>query len=79
MENVDEIFERLKLERLEAEKKAWEAFAAHKYVEFGYYADKWRDLAEIIKDNAKSPFASVVKKSNARVRTKGLRFAILEK
>jgi predicted DNA-binding protein YlxM (UPF0122 family) len=74
-----ELITTLKLQRLEAEKKAWEAFAEHRYVDFGVCASKWRDLNTIINDNTKNPFASVIHDSHARNRSRGLRYSSLEK
>jgi hypothetical protein len=74
-----ELVQKLKLQRLEAEKEAWTAFSEHRYVDFGVYAVKWIDLNALVGDNAKNPFAKVVQDSHARNRRKGLRYDALEK
>ena len=62
----ERIYERLKDERGVCEQKAWEGFAAADYSQFGYFADTWELLTDILGDNAKNPWKLLSKSSNAK-------------
>jgi len=75
----NELLERLKLERLNAQREAWDAFAKCQWIKFGHFATEWEKFTHIIGDNAKNPWGIISKNSGARTRSKGLQYTPLEK
>lgn len=71
-------YETLKIKRLEYEQKAWAAFAEAEYEAFGYYAETWDVLTDIIGDNAKDPWGIIVKDSGAKAKSRSLKYSFLE-
>jgi len=69
----DKIYDRLKDERMDCEQKAWQALGDLSYSEFGYLADTWELLADIIGDNAKNPWAAIT--GGAKSKSRSVRFA----
>lgn len=75
----NKLYERLKTERAICEQKAWEGFANADYGEFGFYADTWEVLTDIIGDNAKNPWGVVAKESGAKNKSRSIRFENVER
>jgi transposase len=78
VEDRDHVYERLKDERISCEQKAWDGFANGNYSEFGFYADTWELLTTILGDNAKNPWGSIAKESNAKDKSKSIRFTKIQ-
>jgi predicted DNA-binding protein YlxM (UPF0122 family) len=70
----DNIYEPLKQHRLQCEQAAWQGLADSNYIEFATNADMWELLTEIIGDSCKSQFKVMVQDSNARHKSKSLRY-----
>lgn len=70
----DKIYERLRNERNTCEQKAWEGLSNADYTEFGFYADTWGVLTEILGDNMKNPWGSIIKESGAKSKSRSVRF-----
>jgi hypothetical protein len=74
IQHKDQLYEKLKAERLQHEKCAWENYAQGQYAEFGYHAETWDKLTEIIGDNGKSPWALLPGKDIAKSKQNSVRF-----
>jgi transposase len=74
----DGSYETLKLKRLEYEQEAWATFADMAYEAFGYYAETWDVLTDIIGDNAKDPWGVIVKESGAKGKSKSVKYSFLD-
>jgi hypothetical protein len=56
----------IKKHRLWHEQQAWKSFADGKMSEFGYHADAWEDLTDVVGDNLRNPWRCIAYKHNAR-------------
>jgi hypothetical protein len=74
IQHKDQLYEKLKAERLQHEKCAWENYAQGQYAEFGYHAETWDKLTEIIGDNGKSPWALLPGRDIAKSKQNSVRF-----
>jgi predicted DNA-binding protein YlxM (UPF0122 family) len=74
IQHKEDLYERLKAERLRHEKCAWECYANSQYSEFGYHAETWDKLTEVLADNAKSPWAILQGKELAKNKQNSVRF-----
>ncbi|EGD47110.1 hypothetical protein Cpap_1502 [Ruminiclostridium papyrosolvens DSM 2782] len=73
----DNIYEPIKQRRLQCEQTAWQGLADSNYIEFATNADMWEILTEIIGDSRKSPFKIMIQDSNARHKSKSVRYSNL--
>jgi hypothetical protein len=70
-----QLYEQLRAERTRCEHFAWEFFSNGQFEQFGYYAETWDSLTNIIGDNAKNPFKAATVKINAKGRSKNLKYS----
>lgn len=73
----DNIYEPIKQRRLQCEQAAWQGLADSNYIEFATNADMFEILTEIIGDSCKSPFKMMIQDSNARHKSKSVRYSNL--
>jgi transposase len=78
-ENPAAMLNRIKKERLNTEKTAWEALDKGDYIVFAHNAKLWTHLNDIAGDQKKNPFQEIREKTNPRNKACSLRFSGLEK
>lgn len=78
-ENSAAMLERVKKERLNSEKNAWDALDKGDYITFAHNAKLWAHLNDIAGDQKKNPFLEIRDKVNTRNKACSLRFSGLER
>lgn len=78
-ENSAAMLERVKKERLNSEKNAWDALDKGDYITFAHNAKLWAHLNDIAGDQKKNPFLEIRDKINTRNKACSLRFSGIEK
>lgn len=71
----EQLYEEIQNTRIQYEQQAWGAFADGNYSLFGYYAETWGVLTDILGDNAKNPWRVVSAKINARGHSHSIKFS----
>jgi predicted DNA-binding protein YlxM (UPF0122 family) len=64
----------LKRHRLWHEREAWRTFADGQMSEFGYHADAWENLTDVIGDNLKNPWRCIAYKHNAKGKASSIKY-----
>lgn len=75
MQRQGNTYEHIKETRQQYEQQAWKAFTDSDYSTFGYYADTWQSLTDILGDNLKNPWRIVAAKINAKGRSHSVKFS----
>jgi transposase len=73
--NGSNVYEFIKQMRQQYEQQAWQAFSDSNYSMFGYYADTWQSLTDILGDNMKNPWRIVAAKINAKGHSHSVKFS----
>jgi transposase len=73
----DQVYEYIKDMRQRYEQQAWQAFSESNYSGFGYYADTWTVLTDILGDNMKNPWKLVALKINARNHSHSVKYTVI--
>lgn len=70
----EELFQRLRQERVDIEQTAWGHFSKKDYSEFAYFQSLWHKVSNIIGDNHKNPFGKLPDKVGAKSRANSIKY-----